>query len=85
VNICAITPVVIDIDIPVDSVTKKRECLDRDYRTKGNQIIWNLCNFVIGKEINFRIFLFLSIKGKTSGNLFPLIELDDILYAVLLF
>jgi|SRR3989344_1245032 len=33
------------IDIPVDSVTKKRECIDRDYRTKGNQIIGNLCNF----------------------------------------
>ena len=32
-----------DIDIPVDSVTKKRECIDRDYRTKGNQIIGNLC------------------------------------------
>jgi len=31
------------IDIPVDSVTKKRECIDRDYRTKGNQIIGNLC------------------------------------------
>jgi len=33
-----------NIDIPVDSVTKKRECIDRDYRTKGNQIIGNLCN-----------------------------------------
>jgi len=33
----------INIDIPVDSVTKKRECIDRDYRTKGNQIIGNLC------------------------------------------
>ena len=33
----------LDIDIPVDSVTKKRECIDRDYRTKGNQIIRNLC------------------------------------------
>jgi len=28
---------------------------------------------IIGKEINFRIFLFLSIKGKISENLFPLI------------
>jgi len=35
----------IDIDIPVDSVTKKRECIDRDYQTKGNQIIGNLCNY----------------------------------------
>ena len=31
------------IDIPVDSVTKKREWIDRDYRAKGNKIIWNLC------------------------------------------
>jgi len=35
------------IDIPVDSVTKKRECIDRDYRTKGNQIIGNLCIYSI--------------------------------------
>ena len=33
----------VNIDIPVDSVTKKLECIDRDYRTKGNQIIGNLC------------------------------------------
>jgi len=33
-----------NIDIPVDSVTKKREWIDRDYRTKCNQIIGNLCN-----------------------------------------
>jgi len=36
------------IDIPVNYVTKKRECIDRDYRTKGNQIIENLCT--IAKE-----------------------------------
>src|SRR3989344_9396360 len=46
------------IDIPVDSVTKKRECIDRDYRTKGNQIIGNLCTcFVYNVWKFFQFFI----------------------------
>ena len=41
VGVLLVKPLI--IDIPVDSVTKKRECIDRDYRTKCNQIIGNLC------------------------------------------
>src|SRR3989344_1722844 len=50
---CHISSKIIYIDIPVDSVTKKRECIDRDYRTKGNQIIGNLCNFLFYNFIFF--------------------------------
>ena len=32
-----------NIDIPVNCITKKRECLDRDSLIKGNIIIGNLC------------------------------------------
>ena len=35
----------INIDIPVNCITKKRECIDRDSLTKGNIIIENLCKY----------------------------------------
>ncbi len=36
---------IFNIDIPVNYITKKRECIDRDYLTKGNTIIRNLCKY----------------------------------------
>ncbi len=36
----------LNIDIPVNCNTKKRECLDRDSLTKRNTIIGNLCIFI---------------------------------------
>ena len=44
----------LNIDIPVNYVTKKREWIDRDYRTKCNQIIENLCTSLL---VNFLIFV----------------------------
>jgi len=67
------------IDIPVDSVTKKRECIDRDYRTKGNQIIGNLCT-----SKNSQLWIKPLIKTQ-SRRFYPLEKTDKIVLQLSVF